>query len=462
MVGSDVKAIRGRLLSFVSEPAGPGDRSSYSYIDDGIVVVRDGRIEAAGEASQLLAGLPPGTTVDHHPDGLIVPGFIDTHIHFPQTQVIASYGTELLDWLSKYTFPEESRYHDRAVCDAASRFLLDTLLRNGTTTAAAYCTSHPQSVESLFEEAARRNMRITAGKVMMDRNAPETLTDTPERAYEESRALIQRFDGVGRLSYAITPRFAPTSTEAQLEAAGALAAENPGMAIQTHLSENHAEIAFVAELFPWARDDLDVYERFGLVRRGALFGHCIHLTERERASMAERQGSAIFCPTSNLFLGSGLFDRQGLQAAGVITGIATDIGGGTSYSMLVTAAEGYKVLALRGERMTAVEAFYWMSAGNAEAMNLGDRIGRIAEGMEADIVVVDPYATPEMRHRMQRADSLHDELFALLMMGDDRAIAATYVGGHPAYLRSGKGLPARQDGETHSGDPREGAAQAQQ
>lgn len=449
-------ALRARIFTFGADAGQPIHHA------DGLVVMRGGLIERVGDYADLAPLLHPGTRITDHRPNIVMAGFIDPHLHMPQTQVIASYGTELLDWLSKYTFPEESRYHDRAVCDAASRFLLDTLLRNGTTTAAAYCTSHPQSVESLFEEALRRNMRITAGKVMMDRNAPQTLTDTPERAYEESRALIQRFDAVGRLSYAITPRFAPTSTEAQLEVAGALAAENPGMAIQTHLSENHAEIAFVAELFPWARDYLDVYERFGLVRRGALFGHCIHLTERERASMAERQGSAIFCPTSNLFLGSGLFDRQGLQAAGVITGIATDIGGGTSYSMLVTAAEGYKVLALRGERMTAVEAFYWMTAGNAEAMNLGDRIGRIAEGMEADLVVLDPYATPEMRHRMQRADSLHDELFALLMMGDDRAVAATYVGGHPAYLRSGKGLPARRDGDAHSANPREAAAQAQQ
>ncbi|MCM2502192.1 guanine deaminase [Aureimonas altamirensis] len=451
-----VTALRARIFTFGADATLP------VHHPDGLVVMRDGLIERVGAYADIAPLLDPAVRVADHRPHIVMAGFIDPHLHMPQTQVIASYGTELLEWLSKYTFPEESRYHDRAVCDAASRFLLDTLLRNGTTTAAAYCTSHPQSAESLFEEAARRNMRITAGKVMMDRNAPEALTDTPERAYDESRALIQRFDGVGRLSYAITPRFAPTSTEAQLEVAGALAAENPNMAIQTHLSENHAEIAFVANLFPWARDYLDVYERFGLVRRGALFGHCIHLTERERASMAERQASAIFCPTSNLFLGSGLFDRRGLQAGGVITGIATDIGGGTSYSMLVTAAEGYKVLALRGERMTAVEAFYWMTAGNAEAMNLADRIGRIEEGLEADLVVLDPFATPEMRHRMQRADSLDDELFALLMMGDDRAVAATYVGGRAAYLPGGTGLAARQDGEPHAGASIQAASQAQQ
>lgn len=446
-------ALRGRIVTFGA------DAGALQYHEDGIVVVRDGLIEAVGDAQALMAGLDPRIPLTDHRPHLIMAGFIDPHLHMPQTQVIGSYGTELLEWLTRYTFPEESRYADPAVCDAASHFLLDTLLANGTTCAAAYCTSHPQSAESLFSEAARRGMRLTAGKVMMDRNAPASLTDTPERAYDETLALIQRFHGLGRLSCAITPRFAPTSTPQQLEVAGALASAYPDLPIQTHLSENLAEIAFVKELFPSARDYLDVYETYGLVRRGALFGHCIHLEPRERDALAQLGGTAVFCPTSNLFLGSGLFDRSGLQAAGIHTAIATDIGGGTSYSMLVTAAEGYKVLALRGERMNAAEAFFWMTAGNAQAMALDDRIGRIAPGLEADLVVLDSRATPAMRRRMERADSLADELFALMMMGDDRAVVSTYVAGQALYMRERGALPRRQDGGVPPPPPGQDAAQ---
>ncbi|MFD2238392.1 guanine deaminase [Aureimonas populi] len=428
-------AIRARILTFDGDPR--LDPAATTYIEDGLVIVREGVVEALGEARDLVPALPHDCRVVDHRPHLLMPGFIDPHLHMPQTQVIASYGTELLEWLSRYTFPEESRYGDKSVSDAAARFVLSELLANGTTTAVFFCTSHPQSVDSLMTEAERRGLRILAGKVMMDRGAPPSLLDTPRRGYDESKALIERWHGRGRLSYAISPRFAPTSTEAQLEATGALAAEFPDMAIQTHLSENLAEIAYVRELFPWAQDYLAVYERYGLVREKALFGHCIHLTEREKASLAEAGASAIFCPTSNLFLGSGLFDRAGLLAAGIRTGIATDIGGGTSYSMLATAGEGYKALALRHQKLPALQAFHWMTAGNAAAIGLGKRIGRIAPGFEADFALLDSSATPAMRRRMERVETLGEELFLLMTMGDDRAVAATYANGRRVHARGG-------------------------
>lgn len=426
-------AIRGRLLWFEADPAVVGERESLRYVEDGLVILRDGHIDQVGAAAELMETLPrDGRVADYRPN-LVLPGFIDPHLHMPQTQVIASYGAELLDWLANYTFVEEQRYVDRSVAEAGSRFLLDELLRCGTTTAAVYCTVHPQSVDAFFSEAEQRNMRMVAGKVMMDRGAPEALTDTPERSYEESEALISRWHARGRLAYAITPRFAVTSTEAQLEAAGALAAAHPDMHVQTHLSENDAEIAFVRKAFPWAKDYTQVYERYGLVRRKALFGHCIHLEGRERDALSDGGASAVFCPTSNLFLGSGLYDFAGMRKAGVVTALATDIGGGTSYSMLVTASEAYKALALRGQKLPALQAFHMMTRGNAEAMGLGDKIGRLKPGMEADLTVLDSRATSAMRQRMARAETLAEELFVLMMMGDDRAIAATYVMGKPAY-----------------------------
>ncbi|RIY00130.1 guanine deaminase [Aureimonas flava] len=457
-------AIRARVLTYHAHPLIHGVEGSHRYIEDGLVVVRDGLVEAVGEAGELLAGLDPRMAVADHRPHLLVPGFIDPHLHMPQTQVIGSYGTELMEWLAKYTFPEESRYGDPAVSNAAARFLMAELLRNGTTTAVAFCTSHPQSADSFFAEADRQGLRMVGGKVMMDRNAPAALLDTPQRGYDESAELIRRWHGRGRLAFAISPRFAPTSTEAQLEAAGALAAAHPDLHIQTHLSENQGEIAFVAELFPWARDYTAVYERYGLVRPKALFGHCIHLSERERGALAEAQASAVFCPTSNLFLGSGLFDRDAALAAGLKTGIATDIGGGTSYSMLATAAEGYKVLALRGQKLRGHAAFYMLTAGNAEAIGMEDRIGRVAPGFEADFAVLDTHATPAQRRRAERVETLEEELFVLMTMGDERSVAATYAAGRRVHARGGTGdLPARLDQpptRPAPGGPSAGEAQA--
>lgn len=451
-------AIRGRLLWFDADPAEEGEGRSVRYVADGLVVVDKGIIREVGEASALLPRLRSETLFADHRPHLVMPGFIDPHLHMPQTQVIASYGTELMEWLAKYTFPEESRYGDAAVAAEGARFLIDELLASGTTTAGVYCTTHPESVDAFFTEAARRSLRMVAGKVMMDRGAPPALLDTAETGYQQSKALIGKWHGKGRLDYAITPRFAPTSSDAQLEACEALAVEHPDLHIQTHLSENAAEIAFVREAFPWSKDYTEVYERFGLVRPKALFGHCIHLSKRERAALAKKGATAVFCPTSNLFLGSGLFDLAAARAAGIKVGLATDIGGGTSYSMLRTAAEAYKVLALQGQKLPSFDAFHMLTAGNAAAMALDNRIGRIAPGLEADLVVLDTSATSALRRRMVRVETLEEELFALMILGDERATVATYADGHRVYDRSA--MPARSLQPRPDHAPPTGPAQA--
>jgi guanine deaminase len=423
------RVIRGRVLSFRDDPRLVG-AAAWRLIDDGAVLVDNGMIAAVGEAGAILASAPRDTSVDDHRGKLVLPGFIDAHIHYPQTRVIGSYGAQLLDWLNKYTFVEEQKFADAAHCAEVARFFLDELFRHGTTTACVYCTVHPASVEAFFAEAERRGARMIAGKVMMDRNAPPGLMDSAERGYDETKALIARWRGRGRLDYAISPRFAVTSSEAQLEAAGALVREHTEAYLQTHLDENHAEIAFVKRQFPWARTYLGVYERFGLLGPRSIFGHCIHLEESEVASLAASRSVAAFCPTSNLFLGSGLFDKRRLDQAGVRVALATDVGGGTSYSMLATAAEGYKALQMNGQSWPAAQMLYQMTLGNARALSLEDRIGRIEPGFEADLVVLDSRATPAMAHRMEsHAGDLEEELFVLMTMADDRAVSATYVAG---------------------------------
>lgn len=429
-MASTTRAVRGRLLTFEDDPARVGAAASHRYLADGLVRIEDGLIAAAGQAEELLPALPPGTPVDYHPDALILPGLIDAHLHYPQTRVIASYGAQLLEWLRKYTFVEEQKFNDPAHAEAVAGFFLAELLRNGTTTAAVYCTVHPESVEAFFEASDGRNTRMIAGKVMMDRNAPPGLLDTPEAGYRESKALLARWHGKGRQLYAITPRFALTSSEAQLAAAGTLAREHPEVHVQTHLAENREEIATVRRLFPQDPSYTAVYHRHGLLGRRSLLGHCIHLEESEIELLARTGSVAVFCPTSNLFIGSGLFDRRHLAAAGVRIALATDVGGGTSYSMLRTAAEAYKVLQLQGQNLPALDAFYLMTLGNARALSLDDRIGRLAPGLEADLVVLDARATPAMDHRMESvAGDLEEELFVLMTLGDDRAVQATYVAG---------------------------------
>ena len=425
------RVIRGRVLSFTDDPVESGSRA-YSLIENGAVLANGGLIEAVGEARDILARAPEGALIDDHGGCLITAGFIDAHVHYSQTQVIGSYGAQLLDWLTNYTFVEEQKFADLAHCARAAAFFLDELFRSGTTTAMVYCSVHPESVEAFFAQAEARSARMIAGKVMMDRDAPEALMDTAELGYNESKALIERWRGRGRLDYAITPRFAVTSTQAQLDAAGALAREFPDCYVQTHANENKAEIARVAALFPDAQNYIDVYARAGLLGPRSVIGHCIHLQDSEVVGLAESRSIAAFCPTSNLFLGSGLFDQARLKKAGVRIALATDVGGGTSYSMLHTAAEGYKVLQLNGQSWPALQAFYRMTLGNARSLSLDDRIGSVEPGKEADLIALDPHATPALEHRMETAgDDLEVELFALLMLGDDRAVRQTYVAGEP-------------------------------
>jgi guanine deaminase len=426
--------LRGRTVSFERRPEGERDEAAFRYEEDGALLIREGRIVAAGGYGQVaVLARESAETVDHRPH-LILPGFIDAHAHFPQMQVIASYGAELLEWLNRHTFPEEARFFDSQHARRVARLFLDELIRHGTTSVSAYCTVHAESADALFAEAAERDMLVIAGKVMMDRNAPPDLTDTPRSAYEDSKALIGRWHGKGRALYAVTPRFALTSTPEQMEVAGALMREHPDLHMQTHLSENRAEIAFARELYPWSRDYTDIYERYGLLGSRALFGHCIHLTEREADALSESGSVAVFCPTSNLFLGSGLFDYQRYRRREKPLRIAsaTDVGGGTSYSMLQTMDAAYKVVALQGEKLDPLTSFWQLTAGNAEALSIDDRVGRLTAGMAADLVVLDARASPAMRLRMERAKTLAEELFVLQTLGDDRAVVETYVAGRPA------------------------------
>jgi guanine deaminase len=429
-------ALRGRLVWFTDDPATAG-AAAVRDIPDGAVVIEGSMIRAVGPAADLLS---PDIAVAHYPDALIMPGLIDTHIHYAQTQVIGSYGAQLLDWLNRYTFPAERRFVDPAHCAATARFFLAELFRNGTTSAVVYPTVHACSVDAICGAAESHGMRLLAGKIMMD-EGPDGLKDTVASGYRESKALIERWHGRGRIGYAITPRFAVTSSQAQLEAAGALLAEHPDCWLQTHLSENRAEIRFVAERFPAAVDYLDVYDRAGLLGPRSLFGHSIHLSQRERRRLSETGSVAVFCPTSNLFIGSGLFDLAAMRdpAAPVRTALATDVGGGTSYSLLRTAAEGYKVLQLQGQSWPALEAFHAMTLGNARALGLEAEIGTLEPGSHADLVVLEPAATAALAHRLEALDEagLDERLFALMTMGDDRAVAATYVAGRKMHKRCG-------------------------
>jgi guanine deaminase len=433
----ELTALRGTIVTCRDDPFLTDPAKALRTETDGIVIYRDGLVEAVGPAGQLLTTIPRGVAVTDYSGCLIAPGFIDTHVHYVQTGMVASYGTQLLDWLDRYAFPAEIAFQDAAHAAAMARVFCDELLRNGTTSALVFCATYPQSVDALFAESEKRGMRIIAGKVLMDRNAPDALLDTAQRGYDDSKALIARWHGHERSLYAITPRFAGTSTPAQLDAAGSLWREHPDVFVQTHIAENHAEIAWTAKLFPEAKNYLDVYDRHGLIGRRAVLAHGVHLGEDELCRCHDSKTALAHCPTSNLFLGSGLF-RIGAAKdprRPIEVGLGTDIGGGTSFSLLATMGAAYQIAQLNGRSLSAIEAFYLATLGGARALALEDRIGTIAPGREADLVVLDPGATPLLKLRNARAESVEDLLFALMMLGDDRAVRATYVAGQAAHVR---------------------------
>lgn len=425
------QAFRAAIFHCLADPGPHADSSAVEHIEDGLLVVEDGRVLQVGEAVRLLPGLGATVPVEDYSGKLILPGLIDCHVHCPQVDIIASYGEQLLDWLNRYAYPAEMQFADEKHSREVAGFFLDELLRNGTTTAAVFATVHPHSADALFAAAEARNMRLVGGKVLMDENCPDALQDDPVSGYEDSKALIEKWHGRGRLGYAITPRFALTSSEAQLEAAGRLAADYPDTWVHTHLAENRAEVDEIARKFAWSRSYLDVYDHFGLLRERSLFAHCLHLDAEDRKLMAGKGGAGAFCPTSNLFLGSGMFDLQSMSDAGVRIGLATDVGGGTSMSMLRTMSEAYKTLHLQGQPLPASRALYLATLGAAEALYLDGHIGNFEPGKEADFIVLDTAASHITARRAAAADTLDELLFALIFLGDDRNVAATYLCGAP-------------------------------
>ena len=432
---SETTILRGRLLRFAGDPFETGAEAALVFDEDGALAMREGLIVGVGAAATVMAQ-HAGARVQPLGARLIAPGFVDCHVHYPQTGIIASWGRQLIDWLESYTFPEEARFADADYAQAAARAFFDETLKNGVTAAASFCTIHPASVDAYFTEAARRGLRAVGGKVMMDRNAPASVLDTAETGYAQSKALIGRWHGVGRASYAITPRFAPTSTAAQLEAAGALWAEHPDCIMQTHLAENAREIKWVGELFHDCPDYLGVYEKYRLLAPRAIFGHAIHLSVRERARLAEAGAAVAHCPTSNHFLGSGECDVAGLAAMGVRVGLATDVGGGSSFSMFHTMKAAYEIGQRRGAALGAAHLWWLATAGAAQALGIDDRVGNLAVGLEADAVVLDLASTPLIAQRVARAETPAEALFAQIVLADDRAVQSTVSAGRVVYDRS--------------------------
>lgn len=424
------RVIKGQTLSFMD------DGTAVHEAKGAVVAGDDGTILWSGPQPLLPQAFRQAEVHDY--GGMIVmPGFIDAHIHFPQYRMLAAPGKDLLDWLTRFTFPEESRYADSAYASAAAELFLNRLFQHGTTSALAFCSVHKACADALFAAASARNMALITGKTMMDRNAIPAVEDTPETGARETEALYNAWHGKGRLRYAVTPRFAITSSEAQLKISGELLASLKGSLMQTHLSESPGEIAFVKQLFPNAKDYTDVYDSVGLLGARSLFAHGIHLSERECERLSETGSSVVHCPTSNTFLGSGLMSMPHLRKASrpVSLGVATDVGGGTSYSMLATLGEAYKVQMLAGYKPTAAELFAMATRGNARRLRIGHETGSIEVGKFVDLVVLDPAATPVLASRQEVSTSLEDVLFSLMILGDDRAVRATYVAGERVHAR---------------------------
>lgn len=414
-------AVRASLLRFTT-----GDE--LEHIDDGLLVFENGLILAAGEYKTTTAAYP-GLQPHDWRGSTLAPGFVDTHIHYPQTDVIGSPADGLLPWLENYTFPHESRFVDGSYAAEVAEFFFDELMRHGVTTALTYSTSHMTSVDAYFSAAQRRGLRAITGKCLMDSNSPDGVRDSTDQSLVDSQTLIERWHGRGRLGYALTPRFAPSCTVAQMRGAAALADRYPGVWIQTHVAENHDEIAWVRDLFPESRSYLAVYESMGLLRPRSVYAHCIHFDDNDRAAMCANHAAAAVCPTSNLFLGSGLFDFDAAKRSGMNWGLASDVGGGTSFSPFQTMLAAYQVARLRGVTLNPQTLWYAHTLGAARALDLGDKVGNLAAGFEADFVCLDAKATPLLARRSGAANSLSEWLFALIVLGDDRVIRSTTIAG---------------------------------
>ena len=432
-----MKAYRAALLRFA-------DNGAAIYDADGLLVVGPdaaGRqvVRAAGPYSQLAQNFP-GVAIEHLPGRILAPGFIDLHIHFPQTDVIGSPSAGLLPWLQDYTFPQEARFSDPAHAHAMAIVFLDELARHGVTTALAFCTSHPGSVDALMQESQRRGMRMIAGKVLQDRHSPDGVRDETEQSLIDTESLIRRWHGTDRLGYAITPRFAPSCSEAQLRGAGELASKYPTTWIQSHVAENKDEVAWARQLFPGSRSYLSVYDDFGLMRDRAIYAHCIHFDDEDRALMRSTGAAAAVSPTSNLFLGSGFFDFEGADRIGFNYGLASDVGGGTSFSPFHTMLAAYYV-GREGQTKPGVslspQHLWWQhTAGAARALGLEGTVGNLQPGCEADVIVLNPQAMPLLARKVANAATLDELLFALIVLGDDRVVERVVVAGASLSCRT--------------------------
>ncbi len=429
--------VLGQILHFLSDPGEHDAADSYQYFPDGALWIVDGHIADVGAWQDLQARIPAAVRgaaeVFDYTGKLVLPGLIDTHCHYPQSGIIASFGRQLLDWLNDYTFPAEAAFSDPAVGAATADYFVERMLAHGTTTASVFSTVHPESVDAFMASAKKHHLRMLTGKVMMDRHAPANLMDTVADAERDCLALIERWHGQGRLRYSITPRFAPTSSPAQLALAGELYHSLPDLHVQSHLAENPDEIAWVGELFPHCRDYLDVYSHYGLLGPRTIYGHCIHLAPVEIEEMASTGSAAAFCPTSNLFLGSGFFNHPAASDAGIRVGLATDVGGGTSFSLIRTLGEAYKVSQLHQRPLPPLRAWFLATLGGAQALYLEKFIGNFMPGKEADFVVLDPCATPELDFRLKGGEGLAERLFAMMILGDERCVKATHIMGKLAF-----------------------------
>lgn len=436
---SQILLVFGDVLDFVGNPNKLGEEA-HRYFSPGALLIQNGKVVEAGDKetiknkhSSLLSN--SNIEIKDFTGKLIFPGLIDTHIHFPQTEMIGAYGEQLLTWLEKHAFPAEQQFHDSEHAKKIANIFLDELIQNGTTSALVFGTVHSQSVDAFFAEAQKRNLRMIAGKVMMDRNCPETLSDTAESGYQESKALIEKWHGVDRLSYAVTPRFAPTSTKAQLDNCGKLLKEYPDVYLQTHLSENKDECNWVKSLFDENEDYLSVYEASGLVKKRSVFAHGIYLSDRERASLAAKGAAISHCPTSNLFIGSGLFNLKACEEHDLTVAMGTDVGGGTSFSLFQTFNEAYKIQQLQGNSISAFMGLYLSTLAGAKALDLEGTIGNFMPGCEADFIVLDNSPTPFLEFRLQQCKDLEERLFTLMMLGVDRCISETFIMGKSIYKK---------------------------